>query len=89
MKRIRDHMDDILEAKGYYRKRVAQEEDSLFRAVADLRFHSQTQAHILKIAVKAFIVDLEQKAEEDEGAQLFGNSNVCLDVICVPDIDLV
>ncbi len=39
--RIRDHMDDILEARGYYRKHVARDDLSLFRAVADVLLHSQ------------------------------------------------
>lgn len=44
--RIRDHMDDILEARGYYRKHVARESGSVFRAVADVLFH--TQQHVAK-----------------------------------------
>ena len=52
--RIRDHMDDILEARGYYRKHVAHEPDSLFRSVADVMFHTQQHtAGMLKFAARA------------------------------------
>ncbi len=39
--KIRDHMDDILEARGYYRKHTAHDQRSVFRAVADALFRSQ------------------------------------------------
>ena len=39
--RIRDQMDDILEARGYYRKHVAHDGRSLYRAVADALYGTQ------------------------------------------------
>lgn len=46
--RIRDHMDDILESKGFFRKHVAQEDDAVYRAVADTVCATQFYRTVLK-----------------------------------------
>lgn len=52
--RIRDHMDEILEARGYYRKHVAFESDALLRAVSDVMFLSQSRRFVLERALAVF-----------------------------------
>ena len=46
--RIRDNMDDVLEAKGLFRKHVADEPDSIFRAVSDALFGTQVYHSLVK-----------------------------------------
>ena len=58
---IRDHMDIILESKGFYRKHVASEEGSLFRALSDGLFGTQHYRFILAKAV-----ELAAKDDADE-----------------------
>jgi len=65
MRRIRDHMDDILEARGYYRKHVAREADALARAVADVIFLSQQHnAQILSHALGVYKTTLGPVADD-------------------------
>ena len=52
---IRDHMDDIVESRGYYRKHVAQEKNSLFRAISDFLYSSQCFRDDLQLALKYFL----------------------------------
>ncbi len=42
---IKDHMDGILESKSFYRKHVAEDSLSLYRAIADQIFGTQSQRY--------------------------------------------
>ena len=42
--RIRDNMDDILEARRLYRKHVAEDNNSIYRAVSDALWGTQVRA---------------------------------------------
>jgi len=64
MPRIRDHMDDILEAHGYFRKHVAREPNALSRAVADVIF--QSQQHNADIVSRALDVCHSCVSEEPQ-----------------------
>jgi hypothetical protein len=58
--RIRDHMDGILEARGYFRKHVAAEKDSLYRTVSDVLFGTQKLKDMLRNARDMFVEDREE-----------------------------
>ncbi len=52
--RIRDHMDDILEARGYYRRHVARDGNSVFRSLSDVLFHTQRHHGMLQHCLRVF-----------------------------------
>lgn len=43
--KLRDHMDDIFESRGFYRKHIPHDRSALFRAVADVICHTQQNLH--------------------------------------------
>ena len=53
--RIRDHMDEICEARGFYRKHVAAEPDAIFRSVSDIIFGTQAKARVLQKAASFYM----------------------------------
>lgn len=65
--KIRDNMDGVLETNGFYRKHVAHEPDSIYRAVSDVLFDTQFYRHLVKKVHNLF-----QRSEE---GQLFLKKN--------------
>ena len=52
--KIRDNMDGVLETNGFYRKHVANEPDSIYRAISDVLFDTQFYRHDVRKAHRLF-----------------------------------
>ena len=57
--KIRDNMDGVLETNGFYRKHVANEPDSIYRAVSDVLFDTQYYRHLVKKARNLLVNSVE------------------------------
>ena len=58
---IKDQMDEILESQGYYRKHVAKDKGSLFRALSDGFFGTQYFRFILSDAAKLMKSEIDEE----------------------------
>ena len=59
--KIRDNMDGVLENSGFYRKHVANEQDSIYRAISDAVFDTQHYKYLVKQAHDVFVNSSEGK----------------------------
>ena len=55
--RIRDNMDDILEARRLFRKHVAEDNNSIYRAVSDALWGTQVRTYCKKCWIRSKILD--------------------------------